>query len=39
MRARCRSSTRTASEATGCPPQQDAIFTGQVVMNIAANPL
>ena len=27
------------SEATGCPPAQDTTFTGQVILNIAAEPL
>lgn len=27
------------SEATGCPPQSDAVFTGRVIVNITADPL
>lgn len=28
-----------SSEATGCPPDQDATFTGQVRINVVADPL
>lgn len=27
------------SEATGCPPEQDAVFTGEVRINVVADPL
>ncbi len=27
------------SEATGCPPGSDAVFTGRIVVNVAADPL